>query len=257
MIDVVMPYCTLDELFIEKNIEQCLKFANNIFITVSSHLYTGEPENKNKIDKLKSFCSPYKNIDILEYQWNNHNTSFDFYWNCYSRWIGIEKCKTDYIMQLDSDEIIDGDMFLESYSENAEEFWTKFQSYALCMYWYYRDFCYRSKTQEQAHIVVSKSVLSKSNVFTKYDRGGHAVVNNITSMFGVKYKDNSYIHHFSWVRTKDHLLKKVAGWGHRNERKWEDLIEEEFSRPFLGKDCVHGYEFEKVEPPFGFKLLKQ
>lgn len=256
MIDVVIPYCTLDELFIEKNIEQCLKFANNIFISVSSHLYTGELENKASIDKLKSYCSQYKNIDILEYQWHN-NATFNFYWNCYSRWIGIEKCKTDYIMQLDSDEIIDGDMFLKSYSENEEQFWTKFKSYALNMYWYYRDFCYRSKIQEQAHIVVSKSVLSKNNVFTKYDRGGHAVVDNITSMFGVKYKDNSYIHHFSWVRKKEDLLKKVAGWGHKSERKWEDLIVEEFSKPFLGKDLVHGYEFEKVEPPFGFNLLKQ
>lgn len=121
MIDVVIPYCTLDELFIEKNIEQCLKFANNIFIPVSSHLYTGEPENKHVIDKLKSYCSQYKNIDILEYQWDN-KAPFDFYWNSYSRWIGIEKCKTDYIMQLDSDEIIDGDMFLKSYSENEEQF---------------------------------------------------------------------------------------------------------------------------------------
>ena len=160
-------------------------------------------------------------------------------------------------MQLDSDEIIDGDMFLESYSENEEQFWTQFKSYALCMYWYYRDFCYRSKTQEQAHIVVSKSVLNKNNVFTKYDRGGHAVKDNITSMFGVQYKDESYIHHYSWVRTKEDLLKKVEGWGHKNDKNWKELIHEEFSRPFLGKDCVHGYEFEKVEPSFGFNLLKQ
>lgn len=39
----------------------------------------------------------------------------------------------------------------------------------------------------------------------------------------------------------------------------ENIIEQclKFSRPFLGKDCVHGYEFEKVEPSFGFNLLKQ
>jgi len=256
MIDVVMPYCSLDKLFIEENIKQCQKFANNIFISVSSHLYNGEPENKESIDELKTFCSQFNNVDILEYQWNN-NAPFDFYWNCYSRWIGIEKCKTDYIMQLDSDEIIDGDLFLSSYSENFQKFWTTYNSYALSMYWYFRDFTYRSKVEEQAHIIVAKKVLNKSNVFTKYDRGGHAVKDNITSFFGVKYMNQSYIHHFSWVRTKRDLLKKVAGWGHKSERKWEELIEEEFSRPFLGRDCVHNYEFELVEPPFNFTTLKQ
>jgi hypothetical protein len=256
MIDVVIPYCTLDEIFIEENIRQCQKFANNIFISVSSHLYNGEPENKESIDNLKSFCSQYKNIDILEYQWHD-NIPFDFYWNCYSRWIGIEKCKTDYIMQIDSDEIIDGDLFLNSYRKNFNEFWTSYKSYSLSMYWYFRDFKYRSKTLEQAHMIVARNVLNKRNVFTKYDRGGHAVIDNVTSLFNVKYQDNVYIHHFSWVRTKAQLLKKVSGWGHKNERRWEELIEDSFSRPFLGKDCVHGYEFELVDTPFNFSPLKQ
>lgn len=256
MIDVVIPYCSLDEMFIKENIKQCQKFANNIFISVSSHLYTGEPEDKDSIDRLKSFCSNFNNIDILEYRWNN-NASFEFYWNCYSRWIGIEKCKTDYIMQLDSDEIIDGNLFFYSYAKNEDYFWTNFKSYALSMYWYFRDFTYRSKKLEEAHIIVSRDVLNKNNVFTKYDRGGHAVIDNITSLFGVKYGDESYVHHFSWVRSKNDLIKKVSGWGHKNERNWKELIEYEFSKPFLGKDCVHGYEFDLVNPPFQFQTLNQ
>jgi hypothetical protein len=256
MIDVVIPYCSLDKIFIKKNIEQCLKFANNIFISVSSHLYNGEPEDKESIDELKSFCSQHKNIDILEYNWNS-NTPFKFYWNCYSRWIGIEKCKTDYIMQLDSDEIIDADFFLMSYLENKEGFWQKYNSYAFGMYWYFRDFMYRSKTIESAHILVKRDILNKSNVFTEYDRGGHAVKDNYTSFYNTGYNHKYYIHHFSWVRTKEDLLKKVKGWGHKNERNWEDLIEEHYSKPFFGKDFVHGYEFEIVEPPFGFQPLNQ
>jgi hypothetical protein len=256
MIDVVIPYCTLDKLFIQKNIEQCLKFANNIFISVSSHLYTGEPEDKQSIDELKSFCSQYKNIEILEYQWVK-DVPFDFYWNCYSRWIGIQKCKTDYIMQLDSDEIIDSDLFLQSYLENEDGFWQKYKTYAFGMYWYFRDFKYRSKTLEHAHIYVKRDILNKRNVFTKYDRGGHAIIDKMDGFYKAGYRNKYYIHHFSWVRKKSDLLKKVGGWGHKNERKWEDLIEDHFSRPFLGKDCVHGYEYELVDSPFGFNPLKQ
>jgi hypothetical protein len=52
------------------------------------------------------------------------------------------------------------------------------------------------------------------------------------------------MHHYSWVRTKEEMLRKVKAWGHTNDKDWNTLIEEEFSREFNGKDFVHGYNFE-------------
>jgi hypothetical protein len=65
-------------------------------------------------------------------------------------------------------------------------------------------------------------------------------------------KDTPLFHHYSWVRSQDEMLKKVRTWGHRNERDWEALVKEEFSRDFSGKDFVHGYSFETVPVPHHF-----
>ena len=58
------------------------------------------------------------------------------------------------------------------------------------------------------------------------------------------------IHHFSWVRTKEEMLKKVHNWGHKNDTNWIDLVEEEFSRPFSGTDFIHKYQYNIVENKF-------
>ena len=49
------------------------------------------------------------------------------------------------------------------------------------------------------------------------------------------------------------MLKKVLNWGHKNDKNWSDLIEEEFSRPFNGTDFVHGYNYNIVENKFNIK----
>ena len=64
-------------------------------------------------------------------------------------------------------------------------------------------------------------------------------------------------HHYSWVRTKEQLLRKVASWGHNWERNWTEEVEKEFSRPFNGVDFVHGYEFVEVAPHVCFDLMKR
>ncbi|KAI8462833.1 MAG: hypothetical protein J3K34DRAFT_527469 [Monoraphidium minutum] len=61
-------------------------------------------------------------------------------------------------------------------------------------------------------------------------------------------------HHFSWVRTKQQLLRKVATWGHRGDKDWAALIEAEFERPAGGRDFVHGYTYTRVPNAFGIVL---
>jgi hypothetical protein len=63
--------------------------------------------------------------------------------------------------------------------------------------------------------------------------------------------DNQIImHHFSWVRTKEQMLKKVESWAHKGDKHWVSLIEEEFKYSFRGRDFVHNYKFIEVENTF-------
>ena len=62
-------------------------------------------------------------------------------------------------------------------------------------------------------------------------------------------------HHYSWVRTKAQLLKKVSSWAHKDDRNWAAFVEEEFSRPFNGTDFVHGFSYTTVKNIFTINPL--
>lgn len=61
-------------------------------------------------------------------------------------------------------------------------------------------------------------------------------------------------HHYSWVRTQDEMLKKVRAWGHKGDRNWVQLVNEEFTGPFRGTDFIHGYTYKSVKPFFDIQL---
>ena len=55
------------------------------------------------------------------------------------------------------------------------------------------------------------------------------------------------VHHYSWVRSKKEMLKKVLSWGHKTDRNWKALVEKEFEKEKVNKDFIHGYEYEDVK----------
>ena len=64
------------------------------------------------------------------------------------------------------------------------------------------------------------------------------------------FRNEIIMHHFSWVRTKEQMLKKVKSWAHQGDKQWVSLIEEEFKYSFKGRDFVHNYKFIDVENIF-------
>ena len=62
---------------------------------------------------------------------------------------------------------------------------------------------------------------------------------------------NPMFHHYSWVRTREEMLKKVKSWAHHKDRDWTSLVEKEFERKFNSQTdtCfVHNYKYVEVEP---------
>ena len=55
-------------------------------------------------------------------------------------------------------------------------------------------------------------------------------------------------HHYSWVKKKEEMLKKVSCWGHREDKDWEPLVHKEFSEEFRGEDCLYGLTYKEVYP---------
>jgi hypothetical protein len=249
IVDTVISYCTVDDMFIRENIRQCLFFSKEIYIIASSHFFDGTPEDETKVGALKEFCKQYPNVHLIRFKWEEGQTPR--YWHNYARWIGIQQCNTEYIMFMDADEIIEGELARESFS--YKDFYKKYDEYVFSCYWYFREPIFRAKSLEQCHKLIRASALTKDLVFSEHERGAVGLSNRYRSIFKVQYNGRPIVHHFSWVRTKEQMLRKTSSWGHKDDKNWKELIEEEFSRPFNGTDFVWGYEYDIMQPPFEFK----
>ena len=249
IVDTDISYCTVDDMFIRENIRQCLFFSKEIYIIASSHFFDGTPEDETKVGALKEFCKQYPNVHLIRFKWEEGQTPR--YWHNYARWIGIQQCNTEYIMFMDADEIIEGELARESFS--YKDFYKKYDEYVFSCYWYFREPIFRAKSLEQCHKLIRASALKKDLVFSEHERGAVGLSNRYRSIFKVQYNGRPIVHHFSWVRTKEQMLRKTSSWGHKDDKNWKELIEEEFSRPFNGTDFVWGYEYDIMQPPFEFK----
>lgn len=128
----------------------------------------------------------------------------------------------------------------------------------LANYWYFRSAFYRATTWEDTPLFLRKNRKNLQMLMHPQERAGayHSAPSPKKRMV-LSLKKKPMVHHFSWVRTKEQMLKKVSNWGHHQERNWTPLVEREFSSCFQGTDFVHGYSFETVDPPFEINLLAQ
>jgi hypothetical protein len=120
----------------------------------------------------------------------------------------------------------------------------------LSNYWYWRDPTLRARSYEEDSVVVVKN--KKFNTMSIFsNEGRHGVFNACVgekkrNVHGIDGKP--FVHHYSWVRTKEEMLKKVKSWGHRNDASnWIELVEKEFEGPFTGTDFLKGLSYDVVE----------
>lgn len=242
-VDTVISYCTNDFRFIKSNIEQCLKFSNRIIIPVCDHLLDGTPENKELLEKTYQL-KDMGNIVFIEFEWNDKYPSR--HWHNVARWLGHIESTTDYVLHIDADEIFQGDLMKEYLETRDHE---NYDVVSFACYWYFREPTYQSTKTEIAGSLFKRDAWTQDIAFTDAERWSYRGTR-------LKYKEpctyggRVISNHFSWVRTKDQMLKKVKSWGHNKDKNWTELVEEEFSRDFNGTDFVHAYSYNIVNNTF-------
>ena len=170
------------------------------------------------------------------------------YWHNLSRLIGFSLLKPEVedVLFLDVDEIVEGVRF----AKWLEKFpLVDFSVLRLACHWYFRSSTFRANELEDTPLLARRSALDYDALMHSAERSG-----TFHSVEGKKFrfvsKEAPLVHHYSWVRSKEEMLRKVSCWGHSKERDWKRFVEEEFSHPFSGRDFVHGYTFSEVEPFF-------
>ncbi len=248
----IINFCSNEYRFLEKCIEQARKFSKEIYITVCDHFFDGTEEN---VDLIHYIFTQFPDCKFIYYPFLLHKISKklqkklgDNFCCGFSRYLGyfFSDPKIEYLLFLDADEIVEGELFLKWLDRFPIH---EFSALRLANYWYFREDCFRAKNLEDSALFIKRALLSKKNILQEGDRNAlfkhvkgkklHMVLSN---------EGKPLLHHYSWVRTKEEMRKKVLSWGHRKERDWVSLVEKEFSAPFSGKDFVHGYTFETVKP---------
>lgn len=251
-----------DLCFLYPSLEQIHDIFNEIIIMMGEQRWTGEYEDITQIDELRTFISSkkeYSHIRVITYNVNNdmikcmqRSVVPAMYWEAHARWIAYNdlKLKDGYIVILDADEIIEGIKFKQWLDTHEYE---KYDAMKLSNYWYWRKPIYRAKNYIEDSVVMLN--MKKCNpIYLFSNMGRHGIYESIVGnkKRNITFNDEPFIHHYSWVRNKDQMLRKVKSWGHRNDKdSWEILVEQEFQKKEIEKqeeisDFVKGLSYNIV-----------
>ena len=252
----VINFCSNDYPFLRSCIEGVSDISSQIIVPVCDHYFDGEKEDLKKLGKI---YAEFPQVQFVQFPYDlnrclyaNHSIS---YWHNLARLMGLYFVRADTVLFLDADEIFE----VEKLKTWVAEFpYSDYDAIRLANYWYFRDSRCRATEWEDTPLLIKREHLTGQLIMQERERAGTfaACAGNKVRM--TKGLDGlPMCHHYSWVRTKEQMLRKVRSWGHHWERNWEALVEEEFSRPFNGRDFVHGYTFNQVEPYAEIDLQKE
>jgi hypothetical protein len=241
MVSVIISYCNNDFQFIQESLQQVTKFSDDVQISYCTHSLDGEIEDPEIISEMKKLAIKYE-AKTIECKYDLDKNAR--YHHNLMRFIPTWNAENDYILYLDADEIIEGEIFADYLTTNEY-----LNHDVLCFecYWYFRDRKNRAKTKESAGVLVRKKLCTHNYIFSEAERGEFVNRKEINWVENFKVDGNPIMHHYSWVRTKEQMLKKINCWAHKGERNWQELVEEEFSRDFNGTDFVHNYKYENYD----------
>jgi len=265
-VGVVINFCSNERLFINQVLEQCSKFTKHIVVSYGSHMYDGTPESENIKGTIDYLKFKYPSVAFLEYKVDLTIPHSDLkgvvkrptaYWCNLARWQGIQHLKAvvDWFLFLDADEIPEGDVLGEWFAE------AKLQErnvYKLANYWYFKSPHNQAERYEDSILLVHKMHLTEDAVFHDDERDGIISVSQASQIRMVMSKNNKpMIHHYSWVRTKEGIAKKLKTWAHRDDifknANIESIIDFMYKNEDVN-DFVHNYTYNKVENRFQILL---
>ena len=243
--DAVVLYATNDYRFFKPCVKNLLDCGFNVHVVAYTHMWNGSPENLVLLDSSHEMFQTDAKYKKYTIPWESGKTPW--YWEGYGRYLATQQISTnsEYTLYIDIDEIVEPKKFkdwlcLETYKQ--------YDALKLATYWYWREPIYQAAQIEDS-VVFVKSAIAKEIPLTS---GGREVyVNKSSNVARYVNKESPMVHHYSWVRTKNEMLKKVENWGHAKDKSdWKALVEEEFSREFTGRDFLHGYSYNTVENIF-------
>ena len=264
MIGVIINYCSNENMFLHAQLTQCSLFASNIVVSYADKLYNGDLEDNSFVQKYQEMFPKVKfveyNIDMALSPSDRkgvHNRP-TAYWHNLARWTAIIALdyKTEWVFVIDADEIPEGDRVLDWL--NTNELHDRRTCYKIACYWYFKYPIYQALSFEDSILLIHKSFLTEDNIFGDYERD-FLITNSKTKLLRMNMGNDGkpLWHHYSFVRTRANLKKKLSSWGHVNDIfknvNVDQLIEYVYRDEGVN-DFVHGYKYIQVPNKFNIVL---
>lgn len=254
MVTTIINYCSNEFRFIKKCIDSVRPFSEQIIVPISNKFFNGQDEDSILLQKT---FEENPGVDFILYEYN-HDITVKYgsrFWHNATRWLGVNSIrnKENYVLFMDADEMADGDLFNEYLSTGQHK---NYEAIKFNNYWYFREPIFQAKALEDSILLVRYDpvlndqrfmlpIMERDGIFGKFENK----IRNVNSIGGLPM-----FHHYSWVRTKEEMLRKVTSWSHSRDRDWVSLVEEEFKHPFNGSDFIHHYKFKIAENKFGIEI---
>lgn len=266
MLSIVINYCSNESIFIRSLLKQCVNVQEHVYqsltkevkiiVSIGTRLYDMTPESMSHITELQQeFPSVYFVwYDVTEpcpsYPKNPLQQRPKAYWHNVARMEGFRYVlPSSWVLFLDADEIPQATHFAD-WIVNVLPHIRNDIALKLANYWYFRKPIYQATSYEDSAVLIhsTRIALTPESLMTDNERDGICVATQTPVVRNVVHPSDRkpMIHHYSWVRTPDQLLKKVQLWGHQQDENWEALLKQELEQPFSGTDFVHGYQYVEV-----------
>jgi len=245
-IATIISFCSNDYRFLDKCIQSVVSFSEQIIIPICDHFYNGEPENYSLLQKI---YASYPEIEFIEFAYSTdqmygtgarlipQSPQWGHHWHNASRLTGSYFLNKDitWVLFVDADEIFEKDLRQLPFDE--------YDALRLSTYWYFQTGKKQATVHPDSTLVIRKSKLKFTSPINEHERLGLFFAVEGKKLRGFPLNDPPIVHHYSWVRSKEELLKKTKTWGHHWERDWHKLIDE-----MKDIDFVRGYKYKTVNP---------
>lgn len=252
-----------DLCFLEGTLRQAANEFAQIVIATGSKLWNGEEEDLGKIQAFQNKHKHLSNVEFVTYNVPTDKIDFmanqvtpSMYWEGHARWVALEKLKLscEYVLFIDADEVVDGRVFRAWLDTGI---YKRFDAMKLANYWYWRLPVFRAQGYlEDSAVLIKRTAINPFMLFSNHGRHGvfEACRGSLKAREVKDHNGEVMIHHYSWVRSKDAMLRKVKNWGHRDDRTdWVAMVNKEFESEVTSThtDFLKGLRYQIVADQFG------
>ena len=238
----IVNFCTNEARFIDRCLAEAQKFSSQIIVPVCDHFFDGQAED---MQLLQEIIARHPEVQFVGFAFETSPRP-PWYWPSLARVVGLRHLDTDIesVLFLDADEIVDGIAMHQWLSQGQ---YRHCSALSLANYWYFRESHFQADVLEDSAILIQRSEISEEAIMDPMERISiYEQAQGPKQRFCKGHQGQVMVHHYSWVRSKAEMLRKVQAWSHREDRDWIALVEAEFEQDFSGTDFVHGYHFKTV-----------